>query len=126
MTRILVLNPNSNPEVTTAMDRALDPWRFADGPQIGRYWRLHGLAGSVVGDLPINSSVADLADEASTFDRMTNVGQRLKTEHGADSLLMGCAGMARYRKRLEDALQIPVVDPTQAAVGMTINKLCCG
>ena len=34
MSKILVLNPNANPEVTVAMDRALDPLRFANGPQI--------------------------------------------------------------------------------------------
>ena len=29
---------------------------------------------------------------------------------------MGCAGMARHRRPLEDALGMPVIDPTQAAV----------
>jgi allantoin racemase len=32
--------------------------------------------------------------------------------------LVGCAGMARYRKALQDRLGIPVVDPVQAAVGL--------
>jgi allantoin racemase len=51
---------------------------------------------------------------------MTAVGRALRDEDGADVLVMGCAGMARYRPRLEEALGIPVVDPTQAAVGMAI------
>jgi Asp/Glu/hydantoin racemase len=34
---------------------------------------------------------------------------------------MGCAGMARHRKPLEDALGIPVIDPTQAAVTMALG-----
>ena len=34
---------------------------------------------------------------------------------------MGCAGMARHRLALEDALGIPVIDPTQAAVTMAIG-----
>jgi len=38
-------------------------------------------------------------------------------------VVMGCAGMARYRDRLEDALQVPVIDPTQAAVAMAIGIL---
>jgi Asp/Glu/hydantoin racemase len=36
---------------------------------------------------------------------------------------MGCAGMARYRKPLQDELGIPVVEPTQAAVAMAIGRV---
>jgi Asp/Glu/hydantoin racemase len=36
---------------------------------------------------------------------------------------MGCAGMARHRKPLEEALGLPVVDPTQAAVAMAIGAV---
>ncbi|MGB1005835.1 MAG: aspartate/glutamate racemase family protein, partial [Thalassobaculaceae bacterium] len=34
MARILVINPNSSAAVTAAMDRALDPLRAPDGPEI--------------------------------------------------------------------------------------------
>ena len=34
MTRILVLNPNSSPDVTASMDSALAPTRIAGGPEI--------------------------------------------------------------------------------------------
>ena len=47
----------------------------------------------------------------------------LRDRDGADVLVMGCAGMARYRERLADRLGIPVVDPTQAAVGMAITAI---
>ena len=36
---------------------------------------------------------------------------------------MGCAGMARYRGDLEEAVRIPVVEPTQAAVAMAIGRI---
>jgi Asp/Glu/hydantoin racemase len=39
---------------------------------------------------------------------------------------MGCAGMARYRAGLEEAVQIPVVEPTQAAVAMAIGRVRLG
>ena len=32
--RILVINPNSNTDVTAAIDAAVDPFRFAEGPEI--------------------------------------------------------------------------------------------
>ena len=39
---------------------------------------------------------------------------------------MGCAGMARHRRPLEDALGIPVIDPTQAAVTMALGAVQLG
>jgi Asp/Glu/hydantoin racemase len=36
---------------------------------------------------------------------------------------MGCAGMARFRASLEDAVGIPVVEPTQAAVVMAVGHV---
>jgi allantoin racemase len=36
---------------------------------------------------------------------------------------MGCAGMARYRKPLQDEIGIPVVEPTQAAGAMAIGRV---
>ncbi len=214
MNRILVLNPNSNAEVTAAMDRALEPLRFAGGPEIEsatladgplgiesqadvdrvamlvpsyfkecqesygafviacfsdpglfgareavkrpvfgiaqsglltalalgeragvvsildasiprhwRYWRQLGTAGQIAGDRAINCTVAELSNENQVLTRMLEVGQSLKSTDGADVLIMGCAGMARYRQRMEEALGIPVVDPTQAAVGLALSRL---
>ena len=67
-----------------------------------------------------------LADERATLTRMVDVGRRLRDQHGADVLVMGCAGMARYRGDLEEAVQIPVVEPTQAAVTMAIGRVRLG
>jgi len=40
--------------------------------------------------------------------------------------VMGCAGMARHRHQLEQALGIPVIDPTQAAVTMALGTVQFG
>jgi superfamily II DNA/RNA helicase len=50
-------------------------------------------------------------------------GQVLSLEHGAHVVVMGCAGMAQYRQPLEDALGVPVVEPTQAAAGMALVRV---
>ncbi len=55
--------------------------------------------------------------------RMVEVGRTLRDGHGADVVLMGCAGMARFRAPLEDALGIPVVEPTQAAATMAVGRV---
>jgi Asp/Glu/hydantoin racemase len=41
-------------------------------------------------------------------------------------LILGCAGMARYRQNVEQALGVPVIDPTQAAVGQAMTTLALG
>jgi Asp/Glu/hydantoin racemase len=57
---------------------------------------------------------------------MIETGRRLRDQHGADVLVMGCSGMAGYRAELEAAVQIPVVEPTQAAVAMAIGRVRLG
>ena len=43
------------------------------------------------------------------------MGATLRDAHGADVLVLGCAGrMARYRARFEDQLGIAVVDPSHS------------
>jgi allantoin racemase len=54
---------------------------------------------------------------------MIDTGRRLRDEHAADVIVMGCAGMAAYRDALQQALGIPVVEPSQAAVAMAIGRV---
>ncbi len=90
-------------------------------PRHSRFIRAMGIEDRIAGELSVELGVTELADENVTYARMTDVGKRLTEEKGADVLVMGCAGMARYRARLEDALGLPVIDPTQAAAGMAIT-----
>jgi Asp/Glu/hydantoin racemase len=92
-------------------------------PRHKRQVRLLGLEHRLAEDLAIEIGVVGLSDEAVTFARMREVGSTLKERHGAQAVIMGCAGMARYRSRLEDALGVPVIDPTQAAVAMALGTL---
>ena len=92
-------------------------------PRHLRYYDALGLGSRLAGDRAVGIGVTGLADESRTLDRMMATGAALRDEDGADVLVLGCAGMARYRERLEDWLGIPVVDPVQAAVGMAISVL---
>ena len=209
--RIIVINPNSTVAVTEDIDRALEPLRFADGPEVvcltlaggppgietqehvdsvvepirrrveaeegraaafviacfsdpglrearevtakpvfgiaeaglmsamaragrvgviaileasverhRRFYRARGIEGRIAGELALDLGVLELAEEKVAFARLTEVGARLREESRAEILVLGCTGMARYRARLEAALGVPVVDPTQAAVAMAI------
>jgi allantoin racemase len=211
--RIRIINPNSNEAVTAAIDHALEPLRFANGPEIVcstlsegpvgietqadvesvtlplrrmveadnasdafviacysdpglhvcregtsrpvfgiaecgvltalaraerfgviairersiarhlRYLRQMGLMERFAGERPLEMSVAETASGDSTLTRMIEVGRELKEHDGAQAIVMGCAGMARHRARLEEALGVPVIDPTQAAVTMALGTL---
>jgi Asp/Glu/hydantoin racemase len=92
-------------------------------PRHLRYVGALGVTDRLAAELPVGLGVVELSDEKKTFGRMVEVGRTLREEHGADVLVMGCAGMARYRKPLQDEIGIPVVEPTQAAVGMAIARV---
>ncbi|MEM9427985.1 MAG: aspartate/glutamate racemase family protein [Pseudomonadota bacterium] len=206
---ILVINPNSNAEVTAAMDRALDGFRRTGGPEIqcetlaegpfgvesqrdadsvvlplvrrvdarpdaaafiiacysdpglaacreatsvpvfgiqeagvltalargDRFgviaiaeasirrhiaaMRRMGVLERCAGERALGLTVAESA-RGETFQRMEAVGRELIGD-GADLLVLGCAGMARHRSPLEEALGRPVIDPVQAAVAMALG-----
>ncbi|MGB7180614.1 MAG: aspartate/glutamate racemase family protein [Burkholderiaceae bacterium] len=88
-----------------------------------RYLRQMGLTDRLAGERPLDMSVAETASGSDTLNRMITVGTALRDLDGAGALVMGCAGMARHRAPLEQALGIPVIDPTQAAVTMAIGTL---
>jgi allantoin racemase len=95
-------------------------------PRHLRYIAAMGVGQRLAADLPVGLGVGELADARTSLRRMIDVGRNLRDDHGADVLVMGCAGMARYRAELETAVQIPVVEPTQAAVAMAISRVRLG
>jgi Asp/Glu/hydantoin racemase len=95
-------------------------------PRHLRYLRQMGLMDRLAGERPLEMSVAETASGEGTLAKMIAVGRDLRDLDGANAIVMGCAGMARHRKPLEDALGIPVIDPTQAAVTMAIGTLAVG
>lgn len=95
-------------------------------PRHLRYLGAMGVMDRFAGDLPVNLTIAEMADDALTFGRMLAVGRTLRDAHHADVLVMGCSGMARFREPLEQELGIPIVEPTQAAVTMAIGRVRLG
>ena len=95
-------------------------------PRHLRYMGALGVMDRLAGELPVGLSVVELSNQEKTFGRMVDVGKALRETHGANVIVMGCAGMARYRKPLQDAVGVPVVEPTQAAVTMAIGRVRLG
>jgi Asp/Glu/hydantoin racemase len=84
-----------------------------------------GLSSRLASERAVGLPVVELADEAKTASRMIEVGRQLAAD-GANAIVMGCAGMAQYRDRVEQAAGVPVVEPTQAAVAMAIGRVRLG
>lgn len=82
-----------------------------------------GVLDRLAGDRALGLGVAELADPATTQGRLIDTGRRLRDTDGAEVLILGCAGMARYRGVLEQALGLPVIDPCQAAVAMALGRI---
>ena len=71
-------------------------------PRHMRYLGAMGVMDRLAGDLPLELGVADLTDRTRTFDRLCDVGATLRDAHGAEVLILGCAGMTSYRADLSD------------------------
>ncbi len=88
-----------------------------------RFIRAMGLDSRFAGDRPVGLGVGDLAAGDAVLNRMTEVGETLRDQDGADVLVMGCAGMADHRAALQERLGLPVIEPCQAAATMAIGRV---
>lgn len=90
-------------------------------PRHVRQVRVMGLETRFAGDLAVGFGVSELGGDDEVGRRMEKTGRRLRDECGADVIILGCTGMARFRRPLEDALALPVVEPTRAAVALALG-----
>ena len=90
-----------------------------------RHMRRMGVLDRLAGERALGLSVDESARGEGTFALLEEVGAALRSD-GSDVIVLGCAGMARHRAGLEEALGLPVIDPTQAAVGMALGALLPG
>ncbi len=81
-----------------------------------------GLTSRFCASLPIDLGVLQLEDEVLTFSRLLQRGKELRDDRGADVLILGCAGMARYKEPLQEALSLPIVEPCQAAFRAALGE----
>lgn len=75
-----------------------------------------GFTKQLAGELPLDISVDEATNDSTTVRKIISQGRRLIDEFDVDVLILGCAGMAAHRQAAEAALQVPIIDPTQAAV----------
>jgi Asp/Glu/hydantoin racemase len=95
-------------------------------PRHLRYIGALGIGSRLAAELPLEMGVVELSHADRTLRRLIEVGTELRDAHGADVIVLGCAGMANYRAAVQEALGVPVVDPAQATVGMAIARVRLG
>ena len=87
------------------------------------YVREIGMQDYHAGERPLNITVDESANDPNTLQKIIETGRELIEKDGAETLVLGCAGMARHRQAAEEALGVPVIDPVLAAADLAIQAL---
>lgn len=95
-------------------------------PRHLRYFGAMGVTDRLAADLSIGMGVQELSDRSKAMARLITVGRQLRDEHRADTVVLGCAGMASMREELQNEIGIPVVEPTQATVATALGRALLG
>lgn len=87
------------------------------------YVRQLGYQAFHAGERPLHISVDEAANGPDILQRIIDTGRQLIEEDGAETLILGCAGLAAHRQAAQLELGVPVIDPVQAAVTMAAESL---
>jgi len=88
-----------------------------------RYLRQMGVMERLAGERAASLSVRESVSGKGTFEKLLKAAKQLKDSDQADTIILGCAGMATHRAKLELVIGIPVIVPVQAAVSMAMHSL---
>ena len=88
-----------------------------------RYLRQMGVMERLAGERAVSLSVRESVSGKGTFEKLLKAAEQLRDSDQADTIILGCAGMAAHRAKLELVIGIPVIDPVQAAVSMAMHSL---
>lgn len=94
----------------------------ADTAKSRRTARILGIGERVTQHISLGLDYGQLKDPAVVTERLIEAGQRLSAG-GAEAILLAGAGLARYVAPLQAATGVNVVDPTQAACGITLAQV---
>jgi Asp/Glu/hydantoin racemase len=88
-------------------------------PRQRRALQSMGVEDRLAGIVPLNLDMEVLTDPVAPRARIAAAAKEL-VAMGAESVILGCAGMAGHRNFAEEACGVPVVEPCQAAVAQAI------
>ena len=79
-----------------------------------------GLEDRLAGEVALNVSMDTLLDPGAARSALIAAGRELAAM-GAETIILGCTGMAHHRAALRDATGLPVIEPAAAAVAQAIG-----
>ncbi len=87
--------------------------------------RAMGLEHRLAGEVALNTTMDTLLDPAAARAHLIAAARELG-EMGAQTVILGCTGMAHHRDAIQQATGLPVIEPCQAAaaiaVGMALTR----
>jgi allantoin racemase len=84
--------------------------------------RAMGLESRLAAELALNVTMDVLLDPSAARSRLIDAAQAC-ARAGAETIILGCTGMAHHRQAVEEAAGVPVVEPCQAAAALAILAL---
>jgi allantoin racemase len=84
--------------------------------------RAMGLEDRLAGEIAMNVGMETLLDPASARDALVAAGRELAAM-GAETIILGCTGMAHHAAAVRDAVGLAVIEPAQAAAGLAAAML---
>jgi Asp/Glu/hydantoin racemase len=88
-----------------------------------RFARRLGIGDRIAGHVGLGLDYGQLQDASLVGDLLVKAAIRLRDEYDSDAIVFAGAGMARYVGKVKMATGLPVVDPTQAAVGIALVQI---
>jgi len=96
-------------------------------PHLRHLVRFHGLDHRCASIRATGCSVLDCTrDPAGTAAATVAAARDAVARDGAEAVVLGCSGMGGLEEAVRDALDVPVLDGTAAAVGLVASLVDCG
>ena len=82
--------------------------------------RAMGLDDRLAAEVALNVTMETLLEPASARKRLIEAAHELASA-GAETIILGCTGMAHHRDSIEAAVGLPVIEPCQAAASLAVG-----
>jgi allantoin racemase len=84
--------------------------------------RAMGLEDRLAGEIALNVPMNALLDPEAARSALIVAAKGLAAM-GAETIILGCTGMAHHRLAIRDAVDIPFIEPSQAATALAMGML---
>ena len=84
--------------------------------------RAIGLEHRLAAEVALDVSMPALLDPDAAAAALVAAGQHL-VALGAETVILGCTGMAHHTAAVREAIGVPVIEPTQAAAALAVGLL---